>query len=236
MSSLRIHNVGIALFCLFGVSASADTLTVDTADRGYYYDSDLSDSSNKNYLTGQINGDTSATGFHSFFAFDPLSGLTGPIVSATLNLYNPVGGYSSTQLTELLTISGFSGSVATLEGGGTVSGEYSALAGGPVYGTQSVSSANDGSFISVTLDANAIAFLNANSGSAFAFGGYLAGLTNSDTRFVFGGSNFLSAADGDTTLTVITNSTSPVPEPKTAGLAVIGLLALLIRYRRVQAA
>lgn len=233
MSNLRIHNAGAALLCLFTVSAWADTLTVDTSDRGYYYDSDFSDTTNKNYLTGQISGDVGATGFHSFFAFDALSGLSGPIVSATLNLYNPVAGYSSTQPTELLNISGFSGNVATLVGGGTVSGEYNALASGSLYGSQSVSSANDGSFISFTLNADAIAYLNANSGSAFAFGGYLGGLNNSDTRFVFGGSNFLSAADGDTTLTIVTASTSPVPEPKTTGLAVIGLLALLKRYRTV---
>ena len=236
MFNLRVHNTGAALLCFFAVSAWADTLTLDTVDRGYYYNSDTSNSSNKNYLTGQISGDTSTTGFHSFFAFDPLSGLTGPIVSATLNLYNPVAGYSSTQPTELLTISGFSGNVATLVGGGTVSGEYSALASGPIYGSQSVSSANDGSFISFTLNADAIAFLNANSGSAFAFGGHLDGVNNSDTRFVFGGSNSLSAADGDTTLTIVTASTSPVPEPKTTGLAVIGLLALLVRYRKVRAA
>jgi hypothetical protein len=234
MSNLRIHSVGAALFCCFTVSAWADTLTVDTVDRGYYYNSDFHDTTNKNYLTGQINFDTSATGFHSFFAFDALSGLTGPIVSATLNLYNPVAGYSSTQATELLNISGFSGNVATLVGGGTVAGEYSALASGTVFGSQSVSSANDGSFITFTLNADAIAFLNANSGSAFAFGGYLGGLNNSDTRFVFGGSSSVSAADGNTTLTIVTASAAPsaVPEPKTTGLAVIGLLALLMRYRR----
>ena len=132
MSKLRIHKAGLALFCIFAVSAFADTLTVDTAARGYYYSYDFNDSTNQNYLTGQIGGDTSATGFRSFFAFDALSGLTGPIVSATLNLYNPEGGYSSSQLSELLTISGFSGSVATLVGGGTVAGEYDALASGPV--------------------------------------------------------------------------------------------------------
>lgn len=157
--------------------------------------------------------------------------MTGPIVSATLNLYEPVGGFSSTQLAELLTITGFSGNVATLEAGGTVAGAYNALASGTVFGTQSVSSANDGSFISIALNADAIAFLNANSGSVFAFGGSLADLNNTDTRFLFGGSEAESALDGNTTLTVVTSDTAPVPEPKTAGLVMIGLLAVLAKYR-----
>ena len=72
-----------------------------------------------------------------------------------------------------------------------MAGEYDALDSGAVFGTQSVSAANDGSFIIIALDADAIAYLNANSSSAFAFGGSLADLDNSDTRFVFGGSNGL---------------------------------------------
>ncbi len=236
MPNLTIRNTS-ALFFLLTVTAWADTTTtVDTSDRGYYYGYDYADPTNQNYLTGQLNLGDGTSEFHSFFAFDPLAGLTGPIVSATLNLYEPQGGFSSTQLAELLTITGFSGSVTTLEAGGTVAGEYNALASGTVFGTQSVTSANDGSFISIALNADGIAFLNGNSGSAFAFGGSLADLTNSDTRFLFGGTNDLSALDGNTTLTVVTSDTSPVPEPKTTGLVLIGLLALVAKYRRWQPA
>jgi hypothetical protein len=236
MPNLRFYNAGLALLFFSAISARADTFTIDTADRGYYYSYDFNDTSNKNYFTGQFAGDVDATGFHSFFAFDPLSGLTGPIVSATLNLYNPANGHFSSQLSELLTIAGFSGDVAALQAGGTVSGEYNALASGTVFGTQSVSSANDDAFVSIALNADAIAFLNANVGTAFAFGGYLDSVTNSDTRFMFGGSSALDARDGATTLTIVTESTSPVPEPKALGLSIIGLLALTIRYRKVRAA
>jgi hypothetical protein len=74
---------------------------------------------------------TSATSqlvdFHSFFACNALSGMTGPIVSATLSLYNPAGGHASSETSEMLTIDGFSGNLSTLEAGGRVPGECNAL-------------------------------------------------------------------------------------------------------------
>ena len=220
-----------SLLLVCAISASAATIVVDTTDRGYYYSSDFSDTTNKNYLTGQLNFGAGTDYYHSFFAFGGLSGLTGPIVSATLTLFNPAGGYSSTQASELLRIDGFSGNVATLNAGGTVSGEYSALAAGATYGTQSVSAADDGSFINIPLDAAGIAFLNANGGSPFAFGGYLAGIPGADTssRYVFGGSAFVLADDGNTTLTIVTES---VPEPGTLSLVLLGLLVFLVSAKR----
>ena len=67
MPNIRIHNAAAALFCLFTVSAWADTLTVNTADRGYYYDADFRDSTNKNYLTGQINTGSNANRIPQLF-------------------------------------------------------------------------------------------------------------------------------------------------------------------------
>ncbi len=217
------------------ISASAATIVVNTNDRGYYYNYDFNDTTNKNYLTGQINNGAAAIGFHSFFEFNGLTGLSGPIVSATLSLFNPAGGYSSTQASELLTITGFSGSIATLDGGGTVAGEYSALASGPTYGTQSVNAATDGAFVNITLNAAAIAFLNSSSSNPFAFGGDLAGIPPADvsTRFEFGGSAFVVANDSNTTLTVVTAASTP--EPQTLFLIIPSLAGFLLFARSRQA-
>lgn len=234
-----MHKYGYVIFASilmgsFHVPARAEVLVLNTSDRGYYYDYDFSEPTNKNYLTGQIGDGTTAIGFHSFFSFDALGALDGPIVSATLSLYNPDGGYSSNQSSESLTIDGFSGDVATLNGGGTVSGEYDALASGTVFGTQSVSSADDNKFLDITLNSDAIAFLNANSSSAFAFGGYLAGIpaNDADTRFVFGGSAFVVSNDSNTVLTLVTNPVSAVPEPRVALLLIAGMLGLIAANRR----
>jgi PEP-CTERM motif len=203
---------------------------VTTTDRGYYYDYDFNDPTNKNYLTGQLNVG-STIGFHSFFAFNALTGLPGPIVGATLSLFDPVAGYSSTQPSETLTIDGFSGNLAALETGGTQSGEYNALASGTPFGTQTVGAANDGSFVTITLDAAAIAFLNAHTSTPFALGGYLAGIppTDTSTRFVFGGSAFVLANDGNTFLTLQT--AQPVPEPESWLLLLTTACASLFGWR-----
>ena len=217
------------------ITAAAGTLTFDTNDRGYYYSYDYSDSTNKNYLTGQINIGSTADGFNSFFEFNGLTGLTGPIVSATLNLFNPSGGYSSAQTSETLTIDEFSGDTGVLDAGGTVTGEYAALDSGTVFGTATVSAADDGSFVTITLNANGIAFLNANGSNPFAFGGYLAGIDPADTstRFVFGGSSYVIANDDNTSLTVVTGA-SAAPEPGTWVLAGFGFAGLLVVRRRMQ--
>ena len=234
-----MHKYGYTIFALvlmgaFHLPARADVVVLNTSDRGYYYDYDFNEPTNKNYLTGQIGDGSTATGFHSFFSFDALSGLNGPIVSATLSLYNPDGGYDSTQASETLTIGSFSGDVATLNGGGTVSGEYAALGSGTVFGTQSVSAADDNKFVDITLNADAIAFLNANGGSAFAFGGYLAGIpaNDGDSRFVFGGSAFIVSNDSNTVLTLVTNPVSAVPEPRVAFLLIPGMLGVIAAANR----
>jgi hypothetical protein len=115
----------------------------------------------------------------------------------------------------LLTISEFTGNVTTLEAGGTVSGEYNALASGTTLGTESVSASDDGEFVTITLNSAGIAFLNANDSSAFAFGGSLGTFSDANDHYVFGASSALSAADGDTYLTV-TTAPAAVPEPSMA--------------------
>jgi hypothetical protein len=224
----------IALILMLSASAAlAGTITVDTTDRGYYYNYDFSDNTNKNYITGQLNVG-STVGFHSFFTFGPLSGLSGPIVSATLSLFNPVAGYSSSQSSETLVIDGFTGNVTTLDAGGTVSGEYNALAAGATFASQSVNAATDGAFINIALNSNAIAFLNANSGSTFAFGGYLSGIPVSDTssRYVFGGSAFVVSNDGNTQLSVVTGLATPEPATWATLLLALPLFLLGRRIRR----
>src|SRR5215467_13391117 len=167
MYNSNLTKFGLLFFGVLGSTTWGAVFNVDTEDRGYYYNYDFNDPTNKNYLTGQLNVGT-VVGFHSFFSFGALSGLDGPITAVTLHLFNPDGGYVSTQASETMNISAFSGNVSTLEGGGTVSGEYSALASGTVLGSQSVSAADNNAFVDITLNSDAIAFLNSNLGNPFA--------------------------------------------------------------------
>lgn len=228
----------LVMLAMSAVPILADTISVNTNDRGWYNNSDFNDTTNKNYIVGQINIGATAVGFHDYFSFGSIVVPTGQtIVSATLTLFNPAGGYSSTHASETLTIDGFTGNVATLEGGGTVAGEYNALASGTVFANKSVDASTDSSFVSVSLNAAAIAFLNANASNPFAFGGYLAGIpaADTDTRFEFGGSAFIVSNDGNSVLTVVTAPAGAVPEPASVALLAAVILGLATRFRRVRA-
>ena len=229
----------IGLLLALATFASANPIVIDTNDRGYYYSYDYNLPTNQNYITGQLNTtSTTDVGFHSFFEFNGIPGLSGPIVSATLSLYNPAGGFSSSQSSETLVIDQFTGNTSTLitaggnPGGGTVTGEYNALASGTVLGTQTVDATSDGTFVTITLNAAGIAFLNANSGNAFAFGGFLSGIPGGDvsSRYEFGGSNFTSPTDGNAYLTVVTATS---PEPQTLLFVAPALLGLFLLRRKM---
>jgi hypothetical protein len=219
------------LFCFGALTASAAVI-VDTSDRGYYYATDFHDNTNKNYLTGQLTVNVGGTNivndYHSYFAFSALSGLGGPITGATLFLFNPAGGYTSPNSSETLVIDSVSGNIATLESGGTNSGEYNALAAGTSFGSAAVNAATDANFVAVTLNAAAIAFLNSSGSSPFAFGGYLSGTPFADqaSHYEFGASAFTNAADGNTYLSLTIGTSASTPEPGTVGLMAIGLVAI----------
>src|SRR5262249_43580851 len=127
------------------------------------------------------------------------------------------------------------GDVATLEAGGTVPGEYAALASGTTIGTASVDATTDNAFVNVTINAAGITFLNSHAGSSFAFGGYLAGIpmSDTDTRYEFGASSFMVANDGNTYLTYTTAPTA-TPEPGTIALVGTLLAGLILKLRRAR--
>ena len=211
---------------------------VDTADRGYYYSYDFHDDTNKNYLTGQltvnVGGVDIVNDYHSYFAFPALSGLGGPVTAATLYLFNPIAGYASPNSSETLVIDSYTGTLSTLESGGTNSGQYAALAAGTTFGSVSVDATSDDAYVVIPLNAAAIAFLNSNGGSPFAFGGYLSGTPFADqqSHYEFGASNFISPTDGNSYLSLTVGTTAATPEPGTVALALIGLAGMGLRFWR----
>jgi hypothetical protein len=230
------QNFAAALACVVAVAAPAFATdsTVNTFDEGYYYNYDEYVSTNASYLTGQITVgqgvDKTVVGYHSFFAFNALIGLDGPITSASLSIQEPAGGYSSTQPSETFNLTAFTGNVTTLTtdtsliSDGSNLGEYSALENGTLVGTAMIGPGNNGTSIHIQLNPDGISFLNSMIGHPFAFGGFLSGvsLANSDTRYLFGGSESLPV-----TSTVLSLTTASVPEPGVLSLMGIGLVLLL---------
>lgn len=150
--------------------------TLDAIDSGFYQEdgegSRFNDPNNRNYIAGS----DGATDHHNFFVFEIPNGQT--FTSATLLLFNTGGfpcpsGYFSPNPTELYELYDVTTPVATLipaTGTGLV-GIYEDLGSGTLFGSQTVSAADNGAIVSISLNADAIAAINSAAGSQFAIGG-----------------------------------------------------------------
>ena len=123
---------------------------------------------NTNYIVGDC-ANCGNHNFHDFFTFD-LTGVTGPITSATLNIFNPNSGFTgATKDFVVHDVTSF-GSALT-SGPGSVA-LYNAIASANVLGSTTVTSAANNNTVVVTLNSFALAVLNALEGQgSFAAGG-----------------------------------------------------------------
>jgi hypothetical protein len=244
-SKVRIAFFASALFSFYQFSnAPAGATTLNTIDRGWYVDTDsfqrhdYHQPGNDNYITGQIG----RSDYHDFFTFD-LTGVTGTITSATLHLFElsgtgfASGGFVTTQASETFQAFIYTGNVSTLSVGGSVPGTYNGLVSGTLAGSVSISAANGGTFVDVSLNAAAIAALTSGEGGLFAFGGDLLGVPDGQLtqRTVFANSSVddVGAPDGNTQLILTTTSSSATPVPGALLLFVSGLGAFgFLGWRR----
>jgi hypothetical protein len=198
-----------ALGAVLGVACGhTQAGTLNTSDRGWYDSSGKHDPSNDNYVAGTVPGVT----YHDFFVFD-LSGVSTPLTSASLVAVNPssAGGTATYTLYDVTT------SVTSLINGTGGVAAFDDLGSGTVYGSVTVTDATN-TFVSVALNADGLAALNAHLGGTFAIGGALSG-----SGYVFGFSGGQGPGDGNTYLNY-TPGTSAVPEP--ASLSLVGFGAV----------
>jgi PEP-CTERM motif len=201
-------------------SASASTITLNSTSFGWWDSLGTHDASNTNYGTG----DSAQNVDHrSFFVFN-LSGVSGTVVSAALNIFN--SAYSSADPSETLGIFDVSTPIAVLIATGT--GQipiYDDLGSGTLFGSTTVSPANNNANVTITLNSVALAALQSGLGSDFAFGGALTTLSRPNlTEGVFTFSNNFT---GTRQLVVTT-----VPEPASLALFASGLTAIAVARRR----
>lgn len=161
----------VALWAAIAPAAKA-AISLSAVDSGWYQRSGFHISSNENYIVGNFFG----AFYHNWFAFD-LSSVTDTIVGAKLRIFNPADGYKSNDATEFYELFDVTSDINdvrithlpfSLQGIAI----YNDLGSGTSYGGRLVSYADNNSMVEVTLNANAIADLNAATG-LFGIGGRL---------------------------------------------------------------
>jgi hypothetical protein len=225
---------------LLSSSLSAQLITASGA--GYYTSDGDHDSSNTFYIAG-----ASGLEVRSFFVFN-LPVFTQPIVSAKMEIFNNaagepwfVPGYLSGDATETLSLFKVSTPVSTLLANATGAVSiFNDLGNDPTpYGSLSVSSANDGSYVTFstvtsTLSASFLSDLNGASGNAFAIGAAITSISDvTGFESIFSASD-LTSANPAVRLTLVPSSApvTAVPEPAMYGFTCAAFLGLLVLRRR----
>jgi hypothetical protein len=173
-----------------------------------------------NYFVGDnlSNKDT-----RNFFVFN-LAGVTQPIASATLALYVPgapgdIGpGYESPDPSETYELHDVVTPIASLVGNTGGVAAYNDLGSGVVYGSRTMTAADNGSVVEISLNPSAIAALNSSDG-LFGIGGSITTLDelmNSEHTFAY--------TEADTNVAQL--RLTLVPEPSALALLGLGVIGL----------
>ncbi len=204
------------------VSVNAAVVTIDALNQGWYDDTGSHISGNPNYLVG----DWAGIEFRNWFVFD-LSAI-GAVSSATLRAYNiasPPGtepGFISSDASETWSLFDIVTNINSLMDGTGGLSAFNDLAAGTGYGSQNVSTADNGAYVEVTLNASALAAISSAAGN-FGIGGALTTLGGSGDEKLF----WYSHEDPRVELVVNT-----IPVPAAVWLFGSGLLGLVGVARR----
>jgi hypothetical protein len=229
----RYQRCTSGLFLLLGAMAlpcSGATVTLTAIDSGFYASDGSHTTTNENYLTGQLTNER-----RSFFVFD-LSGVSGTIQSATLRLFNPevsafLHGYVSPSPTETLNIYDVTTAAGSITDGTAGVAGFADLGSGSVYGTRSVSAADNGTAVEIALNSAAIAGMQSATG-LFLLGGALSSISGPADQYVFGFSMAGFVTDHTREL-VLDVAPAAVPEPGTVIYGLVGLGLVLVGRRKL---
>jgi len=155
-------------------------IVLAAVERGWWRDDGDHTATNDNTLTGFFNG----TGYthNSYFIFD-LSGVTGTVIAAELQL--EVDDYTSPDPTETVSFWDVSTPAVTLEATGTGQTQiYNDLMSGHAYGSWPFQPSDEGTVVTIALDAQGVVDINAALGGFFSVGGHAATVSGGASQWV----------------------------------------------------
>jgi hypothetical protein len=210
-----------------GNVSKAAVFTIPASDSGWFDATGEHISGNQNYAVGNVIG-VGAPNTRNFFVFD-LSSVTGTIVSANLNLRNPINGQLGPARTfTLFDVSTPIASLGVSHVGAPGIAIYNDLGAGTVLG------ANAGPFpaggvVTTALNASGLSYLQGALGGTVALGGNYVGAAGGNI-YLFG----FTAGVGSTPRELVITTSSTVPEPATLATfaTLLGAGLALARRRR----
>lgn len=223
------------LLSAFAGAGQAATITIGASDSGWHSGAGNHTITNQTYATGWEDEE-----LRSFFVFD-LSAIpvTETLLSVRFRAYNPdvcepdcsyTGGYDSPDLSESLELREVLTPAAVVTAPSVANPTvFNDLGDGTLFGSYLASSADNGAFIEIELNAAGIAAAQGFAGvGEFVLGGSLSSLTSAfgTTEVVFGLTD--PAGLGPYTRELVITYT---PEPGTAALLALGLVGLAVRRR-----
>lgn len=207
-------------------SVASASLTINAIDSGWYDDTGWHQPDNLNYAVGE----EVVFIYNNFFVFD-LSSVSETVTSAVINIYSPESpaqffdGYQSMDPFETYVLYDVSTdiSVLTSDSGGVA--VFEDIGTGNSYGEYDVSAADNGQFVSITLNADALDNINTAAG-LFAIGGAISTIDlTPNNEIIFASSSEPGVPSPYMVLTT-------VPVPAAAWLFGSGLIGLIELARR----
>ncbi|NCC62279.1 MAG: PEP-CTERM sorting domain-containing protein [Verrucomicrobiae bacterium] len=223
LSSQRTSRFIVALLLAAGI-CQADVI-LNPIDRGTYYEDGYHNPLYHNYIIGR--GSPSSLIANNFFVFD-LSGVSEQFIGAEFRIES--NWYLSADPSETFTVYDITESIPSIRDGSAGIAGFADMQSGNAFGDISISSGDNGTMLSIVLNAQALQDINAGSGGLFALGGTVSTLDLITPREeqIFGPTDPDNPADGvELVLTLI-------PEPSVLGLLLLGCGMLALRRRRMR--
>ena len=169
-------------------------ITLTANDSGSYLDTGFHNPTNENYIVGRCPSCAPAGDYRNFFAFD-LSSVTHKIQRAKLRIYNPPAGYNSPDASETWTVYNVWTPIASLLDGSAGLAAYNDLGSGSSYGSVTVTSASNDSYVEVNLNESGISQINGSVGGTLALGGALTTLVGPAQQSMFAWTSLASGVE-----------------------------------------